>query len=991
MPKGRPSDELLDGWIKELFPPGRFPEISDEAKDYLENILKDRIDKFSPTVSGWQYVAAQLSAIAYEYALQREKLSNMIGETEEVLIQKRQQVAKMQEILETFQSIELDDTTSETAANGKQMSEKWEKKIDELIDANDGNYKAVIKQSILECKEKSNQIKAMISLTKKAGFDENIEKLISKIEGIRNPKPEPLLSPMPPRLGQETTGRTRGQSDRDFPQTTPPANKRRSTSAGPKNSGHKFETFDQDQKFSTRSNIDLTRTSKINRLQNCDINYFYGTRGKAPYGEDFNMFLKLFERFADGVNEQIKLDELIKRLKGDAFTFLTNANNADLNFSYEMLVRSLKAVFFKVETSTEKRYNYENLRQRDDEHLEIFQIRFENHFKEYYTLISGPESSLMTDEVFKCNQFYTRIRETLRKQLGYRKQIILEEKDTLKWEDLITELRKIEKEYPAKRAENKPSNNNNKQPSNQGQNQNQNQNQKQRGSFNQNRGNSNRQQYPQNRGSFNNQSRSGPQNQQPQSQANQQPQSQVNRPRNCFNCNQEGHMARDCKAAPRNPNHQPLGNTQNAPQRGNNRGRGGSNSNRGGRGNFRGNNRQGHMNLAQDADDQQWEEDHNNFVNEENITATTCLSYAEQLAQNYMGVQFDPDQESLMHTLSSRKLDQVVPEKEVPFFSLAAVKYAPEENPDWTLKTAKEDTVRRIKNLKGWTKSVAKKQTTMNRTVGEKKTLESVKHFKWRCIDNARLVIPLIIEGVCIEDVVPDTGSQYNAISMNAFWALVGRFPAWEKAFEYSTTWEDEGKVIMVAGGREIGILGITRLFVQVTGGKEIPIYWAIYEDVEPTIILGTKGLRDIGMTMKSPYLGDANILVGAEDLHDAMEDIFMAAISTAKVEKTPKTPSDVMMQSDQSVESPMEEAPPQHRSLFERDMAHWGLEELEIIPKKPQPPIDKPEWEPVFYSSGESWHSEYENQPGTSFRMEARDQDFRERWDRWRSPERED
>lgn len=87
MPKRWPSYVLV-GWIKELLPPGRFPKITDEAKEYLKNILKDRIDKFSLTISGWQYVAAQLSVIAYEYALQREKLSNMIGETEEALIQK---------------------------------------------------------------------------------------------------------------------------------------------------------------------------------------------------------------------------------------------------------------------------------------------------------------------------------------------------------------------------------------------------------------------------------------------------------------------------------------------------------------------------------------------------------------------------------------------------------------------------------------------------------------------------------------------------------------------------------------------------------------------------------------------------------------------------------------------------------------------------------------------------------------------------------------
>jgi hypothetical protein len=975
--KGRPSDETLDAWIAELFPEGKVPALSGEAKEYLESVLRDKIDKYVPTVSGWQYIATQLSAIAFDYALQREMTSNLMGEVSGIVEEKRIILARMREDLDKLETVELDETSSDLTE--KQLSDKWDKRIEDLIESNPGGHKAVIKQGLIENREKSNQIKAMIRLTEKVGFDENLENLISRIEKIRNPKPEPLASPMP-RLDQETPARARENSNRDPPKNTPHPQKRRSTSAGSPLLEPKNEDPLPEQKPITRSNVDLTTISRIDRLLACNIDYFHGVRDKAPYGEDFNMFLKLFERFANGVPDEVKLDELIKRLKGKAFEFLTNANHSDLNFTYDSLTKSLKAVFFKVETSQEKRLSYETLRQREDEVLEVFQIRFEHHFKEYYSLISGSNSSFLTDEVFKCNQFYTRVREVLRKQLEYRKQIILEEKGTLKWESLIRELRKIEKEFPAnRRPDNRQNNNRNFQNSNQ------NQNQRQRGNFNQNqnqnRNNPNRQQYPQNqnRGNYqnnNNQSRGGYQNQQP-NQANQAPPNQANKTRTCFKCNKEGHIAKNCQVAVSNPNFQPIGNNNNAPQRGFNRGRGGSNSNRGNRGNFRGNGRQGHMNMAQDAEYQQ-EDYYDNHISEDANTADSSLSYAEQLAQNFMGSQWDPDTEPVIHTVGRYERDLFAPEEEeeviIPTFSLTAEKYKPTENPSWICKTAREDTIKRIKNYPGWAYEMFLQQRKTKRTSNEEKLLRSVYFNRMSCVDESRLVCPLIIEGTCIEDVIPDSGSQYNAISINALWALMGRFPRWEKAFEYATTWNVDQKTIQVAGGRELDVLGIIRLFVRVAG-REIPIYWAIYVDEEPTIVLGTKGMRSIGMEMKSPLMGNINILVPKQDMTETLNRVYTASSTMVRMYSTPKTPTDVVMKSDQSTESPMEVVlsvrKPQRRSLWEEDMASLGLNDL---------CLSQGSSELTGLSSDGSRGSD--PQPGTSYRMEAREQVFREHWD---------
>ena len=974
-PKSRPIDAQLDAWILSLFPVEKLPTASGDAEQYIDQIDGEIIDKYAPTVSGWQYIAKRLCTLVYDYAKSKEEMENLTKRLEDALKENRENNKILQDTVEALTQ-EVNETISQPSDDAP--TKDWERHIDGLIAMAKDDYKAVIRRGCQENKEKSTQIRVLTKLIDKMRQETDLEDIARRLGNFSNTKKtEPLQSP--PKLTPENDARRQRRRTSSVPETKTEQNQRN-------NAPDEGDPENQGDKPDTKSPFDLLVADKVKRLQKCDIDYFYGTRDKAPYREDFSIFHGLFERFAEGVPETIKLDELIKRLRSQAFTHMTNINNPAL--TYEGLVRSLKAVFFRMETSHEKRSKYENLKQGDEEHLEIFQIKFENSFKEYYTLISGSNSAIHTDEVFRCNEFVTKIRPILKQQIMRRRKILFEEKDSLKWDSLMEELRLIEKEYPAKKGDqrsidqksrsqplsfNKIDKSKNTQ----------NQTRVNRGSF------TKIQSYPSFRGGYSNQPRGGG-NQfnrnttvPPYQGPNQSKQLK------CFNCNQDGHRARDCKMQPRNDPFQPKGNSiklENA-NRGNNRGRG--NMNRGNsRGNFRGNNKQPQMKVAFDTNQDYGSE------------PMSSLSYAEQLANANMASQFDPETEPIIHTISSRLMKCVNPENqvenEVPTFSLAAARYRPAENPSWISTSAREDTLDRVTNRKKFLKLIAENQQKRKRTAAEKALLNSVQTNKWTCVDEVRLVCPLIIEGVCIEDVLPDTGSQFNAMSLKALWALIGRFPSWEKAFETATSWCFDEKVIQAAGGQEIPILGVIRLHVQVAGKKAMPIHWAIYEDIEPIIVLGTKGMKALDIELKSQNLGNINILVPKDEVVATSNKVYNAAFHTPIIRKTPKTPEDAIMQSDESMNSPMDiqlldeqEAAkrflqlndlPKTSILYDSDMARLGLtSKSDCQNNKNSIIFDKT-------LGQKNTHKSEEDIPTTSYRMNETDQVFRQTWDQWRS-----
>jgi hypothetical protein len=663
--KSRPDDTELDLWVKELFPEGEFPTLSMEARDYVDNVFREKVNKYVPTVSGWQYIVTQLGGIAYEFALQRERLSNALQEVTEVIGDKRRQIVEMQDELATLRREELDETVSHPGEQGNEA--EWKKHIDRVVAITNGNVEKAIKGVIIKENQTRQQLRTIISLTEKASLDDDLKILIEKIGGMRDMKPEPLPSPL--KVDTTIRSRARTMSTPESKKSNEKKNKRRSTSA--QDQKPKPEIPERDFKISGDPVYDLRTVEKIERLRTCDIGVFFGQRDKPPYFENFKMFLKLFDHFAEGVPEKTKFDELIKRLKGMAFKFLTGANNENLNMNYDTLVKALGAIFFRAETSNEKKRRYETMKQGENEHLEYFQVRFENDFKEYYSIVAGPNTAILSDEIFKCNEYFNRIRDKLRAGMIYRGKVIMDDKENLTWDRLTQELRKVEKENPARVnfMESQPARGRQNQRQGQNRDQNYSQNGYQNQGFNQNRGG--RQANNPQRGNFNQSRGNSQQAFVPPHQGQNQGQYQ---PIVCYSCGGAGHRAKECRMTNRNDPYQPQGNSVviNVPQRGGMRGngrgnfngnqRGASNANRGNRGNFRGNNRPngGRMNIAQD--EQGFEEYGYNYynaneqnedqnVNEEEEEPTSCIGYAEQIASNYMGKMRDRDMKPLLHTI----------------------------------------------------------------------------------------------------------------------------------------------------------------------------------------------------------------------------------------------------------------------------------------------------------------------------------------------------
>jgi hypothetical protein len=169
--------------------------------------------------------------------------------------------------------------------------------------------------------------------------------------------------------------------------------------------------------------------------------------------------------------------------------------------------------------------------------------------------------------------------------------------------------------------------------------------------------------------------------------------------------------------------------------------------------------------------------------------------------------------------------------------------------------------------------------------------------------------------------------------------------------------------------------------------------------------------MRALELQLKSPNLGNVNILVPKDEVVNTSNKVYSAAFHPPRVEKTPKTPSDVVMQSDQSLDSPMDipeavgteenEAAKQflrlaktndkdYSTLYERDMAKWQLNQ----PDQHQAVLENLKFDKNLGRLGAGGLRAGQssvNQPSTSYQMrdpeEDEDQDFRNGWDQWRSP----
>ena len=178
-----------------------------------------------------------------------------------------------------------------------------------------------------------------------------------------------------------------------------------------------------------------------------------------------------------------------------------------------------------------------------------------------------------------------------------------------------------------------------------------------------------------------------------------------------------------------------------------------------------------------------------------------------------------------------------------------------------------------------WANNLAEVQKRGNWAPADKKILMDNRENRDRCVDNAQFRFPLILLDVLLEDILIDSGSMYNAISLKAFYKLAGTFPSFYKAFNM-TCWDTKFKRVQVVGGGETPILGTVRLDATTSKGETVPLYWAVYPDEDHIIILGTPGMRALNFECKSEHLNDINLFKPKRNLPHVASAMYMPILT---------------------------------------------------------------------------------------------------------------
>ena len=119
----------------------------------------------------------------------------------------------------------------------------------------------------------------------------------------------------------------------------------------------------------------------------------------------------------------------------------------------------------------------------------------------------------------------------------------------------------------------------------------------------------------------------------------------------------------------------------------------------------------------------------------------------------------------------------------------------------------------------------------------------------------------LTIGNQFILDVLHDTGAQINAMSLKAFWSLVGRDPEIQKccnSLDFTPKFKHE--VFTSAGGVHVPIFCNALLPVR-AGDRDLEMVFAIHDDTSCIIMLGTPGMRRLGFQLTAPHLGGVDLI----------------------------------------------------------------------------------------------------------------------------------
>jgi len=162
--------------------------------------------------------------------------------------------------------------------------------------------------------------------------------------------------------------------------------------------------------------------------------------------------------------------------------------------------------------------------------------------------------------------------------------------------------------------------------------------------------------------------------------------------------------------------------------------------------------------------------------------------------------------------------------------------------------------------------------------------LAKLKRMAGEAIDSFVCTGALRIGNHLVLDVLHDSGAQLNAMSLRAYWSLVGR----DAVIRYCsnsldfTPW-DKKECLTPAGGGNVRIF-FNALVPVTAGDEEVELVFAIYEDAYNVIMMGTPGMRRLGFTLTAPHLDKVDLLDPASTAEGwrKVRDNELAAIKAA-------------------------------------------------------------------------------------------------------------